>query len=335
MRPVLIWIRTAVAAVAALIKAAIRRLQHGPLVPGWTWGVELWRAGFGAALDVGIRMSDPEQWNQLMVDAPIQPTLRRQIHVTSGSVGGVPGKWFRHVDWSPEKPTILFLHGGGYVVGTASSEQPLIAGITVASGAETFSAEYRLAPKHVFPAAIDDAYAAYHGLLTAGCDPTRIVVAGDSAGGGLSLALLVKLRDEGDPLPAGAALFSPWVDLTNSGASMVTNAATDYLSAIPSHGAPLYLGDADATQPLASPLFADLTGLPPLLVFAGGKEMLLDDSVRLQQRALEAGVEIALHVEPEMFHVWPVMLPRHPASERAFEITGDWIRQLTAMSHEP
>lgn len=279
-------------------------------------------------LGVSARTSQPEQWGAMMPAAPVPGPLRRQVRITNGSVGGIPGEWTRLTVMSNSGLTMLYLHGGAYVVGSAASERPLIARLTVEVRGQTFAADYRLAPRHPFPAALDDASAAYYGLLQGGVDAGSVIVAGDSAGGGLTMALLVKLRDESAPLPAGAIVFSPWVDLTNNAKSIQTNAATDYLSAIPTGGAPLYLGGTDATHPLVSPLFADLAGLPPLLIFAGGREMLLDDAVHLHQKALDAGVSATLHIEPDMFHVWPVILPRHPASERAFGVAEEWVIAL-------
>jgi acetyl esterase/lipase len=151
---------------------------------------------------------------------------------------------------------------------------------------------------------------------------------GDSAGGGLVVSTLVALRDAGEPLPAGAVLVSPWVDLSNSASTWDSNWSTDYLPPMGGRPAVEYLGETNPKDPLASPLFADLSGLPPLLIMAGGLEMILEDSTRLADRAEAAGVDVTLVVEPEMFHVWPVIVPRHPASVRAFNTAAHWIQQM-------
>jgi monoterpene epsilon-lactone hydrolase len=223
---------------------------------------------------------------------------------------------------------LLYFHGGGYVVGHPSSERPFIARIADAVGRPCFSVDYRLAPRHRFPAAVDDALSAYGGLLDEGVEPSRIVLVGDSAGGGLALALLLRVHDEELPQPGGAVLISPWLDLTHSGSTLETNSATDYLPKAAGHAASAYLGDADPRHRYASPLFADLSGLPPMLVMAGGVEMLLSDSTRFAERAVAAGVDITLHVEPDMYHVWPAILPRHPASVRAIDLAAGWIRSV-------
>lgn len=218
------------------------------------------------------------------------------------------------------------------MVGHPSTERPFIARIADAARADCFSVDYRLAPAHRFPAAVDDAVAAYRGLIDAGVSPSRIVVAGDSAGGGLAAALLVRIRDGGGPMPAGALLWSPWVDLANTATTIVTNAATDYLPMIQGHVHIDYLGAADPRHPHASPLYADLAGLPPMLVFAGGAEMILADATRLAERAAAAGVDVRLHVEPGMYHVWAAILPRHPASVAAFALAGAWVSSVTGVT---
>jgi acetyl esterase/lipase len=287
--------------------------------------MELRRATISALILAGTEIGDVERWADLRFEAPLPSRLRGVVTVTPGTLNRVQGEWLRLPQLPGDRPTLLYFHGGGHVMGSPGMERPLIAEIAVAARADAFSADYRLAPRHPFPAALDDAVAAYTGLLEAGTDPHRLAVVGDSAGGNLAAALLVRLRDEGRTLPAGAVLFSPWLDLANTGSTLTSNATTDYLPPIADRPATEYLDGTDPTHPLASPLYADPVGLPPMLVLAGGAEMLLDDATRFVEKARAGGVDITFHVEPTMFHVWPAVVPREPASRRAILLAGDWI----------
>ena len=223
---------------------------------------------------------------------------------------------------------MLYLHGGGYALGSASSHGELIARIAQASGLPVLALDYRLAPEHPFPAAHHDAMAAWHWLTTTrGLLPSHLTVAGDSAGGGLALALLLALRDDHQPLPRAAALLSPWTDLTLSGASMTDRADDDpVLSAgLLAHLADDYLAGQDAHHPLASPLHGDLTGLPPLLIQVGTAEILLSDSQRLADNARDQGVEVTLHVEQDAPHIFP-SLTEVPAAHVATAQIGEFLR---------
>jgi monoterpene epsilon-lactone hydrolase len=332
MNAVIDRLRTIVVAVVALVAAVGRRLRNGPLVEGWTWGVELRRAMISALLAAGMRSAPPARWADLRVEAPLPGRLRDVIAVETSSVGGVPGEWLRLTSLPGGRAALLYFHGGGHVMGHPGMERPFVAELVAAARADAFSVDYRLAPGNPFPAALDDAVVVYSQLLASGVDPAMLVVAGTSAGGNLAAALLVRLRDEGRPLPAGAVLFSPWLDLAGTGASLVSNAGTDYLPELRGVPAGLYLGDADPTNPHASPFYADPAGLPPLLLFAGGREILLDDSVRFAEKAENAGVEVTLHVEPAMYHAWAAVIPRHPASRRAILIAADWMGRLTGLA---
>jgi epsilon-lactone hydrolase len=201
---------------------------------------------------------------------------------------------------------LLYLHGGGYVVGSPDTHAGLAGELARRTGLRAWSLEYRLAPEHPFPAAVDDGLAAYRDLLASGTEPRHVVLAGDSAGGGLGVATLLAARDAGLPGPAALAVFSPWTDLTLTGTTLRTKEDADPifaeadLRAFADH----YLGPRDRTHPLASPLLADLTGLPPLLVQAGANEVLLDDAVRLAGRAGAADVEVTLEIGPGLPHVY-------------------------------
>jgi acetyl esterase/lipase len=224
--------------------------------------------------------------------------------------------------------TLFYLHGGGYVMGSLNTHRGVVGNISAASGLRGLAVDYRLGPEHPFPAAVDDATAVYRWLLARGTAPETIVIAGDSAGGGLTMATLVALRDAGDPLPAAGVCLSPWVDLACSGESMHTKAAVDPMVQRDRllRMAEAYLGGGDARAPLASPLYADLRGLPPLLVQVGTRETLLDDSTRLASRARAAGVDVVLEPWDDMIHVWQAFAPLLPEADRAVARIGEWVR---------
>jgi acetyl esterase/lipase len=221
------------------------------------------------------------------------------------TVGGIAGEWVTRAGLAEAAPVLLYLHGGGYFACSPKTHRP-ITGAFAQAGLRVFVPDYRLAPEHPFPAALEDALAAWRGLLARGYAAARIGVAGDSAGGGLAVALLVALRDAKADLPAAAVLFSPWTDLAGTGESIKTNAGRDAMFHAPGTGAgaAFYLGDTPATTPLASPLYADLRGLPPLLIHAGDREILRDDSTRLAAKARAAGVSVEEKIWPVVPHVW-------------------------------
>jgi acetyl esterase/lipase len=230
--------------------------------------------------------------------------------------------------------TILYFHGGGYYFCSPQTHRSLTFGLATRADARLFSLDYRLAPEHRFPAALDDALAAYRQLLADGVSPESIVLAGDSAGGGLALATLVALRDAGTALPAGALLFSPWTDLAATGASIKTNDGVDPMfgGASIARAARFYLGDTPATHPHASPCYADLHGLPPLFIVAGSTEVLLDDARRVAERAHKTGVQVEFEIWPKMPHVWPLWVPFLPEARRALDDAARFTRRITAAS---
>lgn len=240
---------------------------------------------------------------------------------------GVPCEWIV-CRGAGAHGTLLYLHGGGYVMGSLNTHRGVVANISAASGLRGLAVDYRLGPEHPFPAAVDDATAVYRWLLARGTAPETIVIAGDSAGGGLTMATLVALRDAGDPLPAAGVCLSPWVDLACSGDSMHSKAAVDPMVQRDRllRMAEAYLGGGDARAPLASPLYADLRGLPPLLVQVGTRETLLDDSTRLASRARAAGVDVVLEPWDDMIHVWQAFAPLLPEADRAVARIGEWVR---------
>ncbi|WP_321393717.1 alpha/beta hydrolase [Emcibacter sp.] len=223
---------------------------------------------------------------------------------------------------------LLYLHGGGFIGGSAQGYRGLSAELGRAIGVGAYSLDYRLAPEDVFPAAVEDAASAYQALLDKGFSPDRIVVAGDSAGGGLVMSLLVKLRDAGAPLPAAALAISPWADLSCDTESFTTKASED--PALTAAGlriaAAHYLNQTDPRDPLASPVFADLTGLPPLLIQVGSAEILLDDAVKLAGSAGAAGVKVKLDVWPDMPHVWHAFSFMLDSGRQAIEEAGAFLK---------
>ncbi len=245
------------------------------------------------------------------------------------------GEWIERADGvstSGNGPTVLYCHGGGYYFCSPLTHRSIVFGLATRANAPIFSLDYRLAPEHRFPAALDDATAAYRQLVADGTPPESIVIAGDSAGGGLALATLVALRDAGDPLPAGCLLFSPWTDLAATGATIRTNDGLDPMFSGPAIGpaARLYLGDAPATHPYASPLYADLHGLPPLFIMVGSTEVLLDDSQRVADKARAAGVDCEFEVWKKMPHVWPLFSPFIPEANRALDRAAAFVRGVTS-----
>lgn len=221
---------------------------------------------------------------------------------------------------------ILYLHGGGYVLGSNVAYREFGGRLARATRARVCLLNYRLAPEHPFPAAVEDAVMAYQWLRSEGYDPARLVVAGDSAGGGLTFATLLALKDAGDPLPACAITLSPWVDLEGTGESTQPGAVDDPLVAgdvIAGMGAAY--AQSDLRNPLASPLYGDLSGLPPVQVHVGSREVLLDDSRRIAAKAREAGVEVELLEEEGLIHVWPVLVPAAPESAGALDKAARFI----------
>jgi acetyl esterase/lipase len=219
---------------------------------------------------------------------------------------------------------LLYLHGGAYAVGSFSTYRHFTWRIGRAARARVLAIDYRLAPEHRFPAALDDALAAWRWLLDRGTDPKRMLVAGDSAGGGLALALLLKLRDDGLPLPAGAVALSPWTDLAGTGETIATNAARDPML-VASETARLarsYLGEADARNPYASPLYGDPHGLPPTLIQVGSDEILRDDAVRMAEKMKAAGCDVELQVWPQMPHVFQLLAAVMPEAQAAVAEIG-------------
>lgn len=256
-------------------------------------------------------------------------TMPDGVHIEEADVAGLSALWCRPKG-APTDSVVLYFHGGGYVLQSARSHRKLTSHLAVQANCNVLSVNYRLAPEHAHPAAVDDALAAYRWLQSNGFAPARIAVSGDSAGGGLAVALLLAAKRESLAQPAGAVVFSPWVDLEGTGASMDSKADVDLM--VQRHAlqlmASMFLAGASADDPLAAPLHGDLAGLAPLYVQVGGDETLLDDSTRLAVKAAHSGVKVRLDVFPEMQHVFQAAVGMIPEATDAVAKAGHWLRQI-------
>jgi monoterpene epsilon-lactone hydrolase len=242
----------------------------------------------------------------------------RGVAIAPERLGGVAGEWLSAHDG--EQPTLIYIHGGAYVLCSPRTHRPLT-GAFARRGFRVFAPDYRLAPEQPFPAALDDVVAVYRALLDRSIPPGRIVLGGESAGGGLVLSLMLRLRALGLPLPAAAVVFSPWTDLAATGASLQANSGRDAMfdGATVARAAKLYLGEASPRDPLASPVYADLAGLPPLLIHVGADEVLRDDSTRVAADARAAGVDVTLAIWPVVPHGWQVFQGLIPEARHSVE----------------
>jgi acetyl esterase/lipase len=271
------------------------------------------------------RVSSLAELRTLMAGTPKQP-LPRGVTTRAAIADGVPVEWIEPAEVASDA-VILYLHGGGWIMGWYQSHRNLVAHICAAASCRAVAVDYRLAPEHPFPAALEDCVAAYRWLVASGISPQRIVIAGDSAGGNLVLTTLMSLRDAGDAMPAAAVCLSPMTDLAGTGDSF--SRGRDALLTVDSamSMASAYVGDQDPRSPLISPNYGDLTGLPPLLVQVGADEILLSDSLRLAENAKAAGVDVELVVWPGMWHVWHTLVPYLPEAREAVDAIGDFVRE--------
>ena len=295
--------------------AEVIRLTVGPLLRG---GSPASRPGIGTAVRQELR--GYERW--------ILPPPQR-MQTTETSLGGVPASLVRDSGIASDRQ-ILFLHGGGYAAGSPSLYRHITWRFADAAEACVVTPDYRLAPEHPFPAALDDAVAAWRALVKSGANPRCTAFLGDSAGGGLALALALRLRDEGGPLPGAIVAISPWTDLAITGASCRRGCADPMLNADDLEPiAAQYLAGADPRTPYASPLYGDLRGLPATLLQVGSDEILVDDSVRMAKRMRKAGCDVTLELWPRMPHVWHAFAPLMPESRQAIARVGSFIRERT------
>ena len=256
--------------------------------------------------------------------------LPKDVKCKPTIAGSVPAEWITTPNSESQK-VVLYLHGGGYVAGSIASYRDLVARISRVSKARILILEYRLAPEFPFPNALEDSVAAYKWLVsTENIDPNNIIIAGDSAGAGLALATVIKLRNEGFPLPIAIVCLSPWTDLAGNGESLKTNEEIDPFISLEMFeiSARTYLGTTDPFNPLASPLYADLQGLPPLLIQVGTSEILLDDSIRFAERAKAAGVDVRLKIWKDMIHIFAIFAFFAPESRQGINQIGEFIQEF-------
>jgi epsilon-lactone hydrolase len=241
---------------------------------------------------------------------------------------GVAAEWVVAAGVTGQR-VVLFFHGGAYQAGSPASLRSLLTLVSATAQARVLSAGYRLAPEHPFPAAVQDALTAYRWLIAGGTAARQVVIGGNSSGGGLALGALVALRDAGDPLPGAAVVLSPWTDLALAGESVRSRAAADVMLTPDGarEAADWYLAGQDPRHPYASPLYADLRGLPPILIQAGDAEILRDDSTRFAAAARAAGVDVTLEIWDEMPHVWHAFAGLLPEADQAVERIGAWLRE--------
>ncbi len=311
------------------IGVTARRTALGRARPSWSWGFEVVadalkkRSAAIAPLDWTAQRA---AWAALSRPGPIVRRVRRE----DLEIGGLRAAWFSPREGATSASVVLYLHGGSYIYGSIDTHLETIARVALATSGRVLAVDYRLAPEHPFPAALDDAVAVHRWLVERE-PPGKVVLAGDSAGGGLALAALVALRDAGAPRPAGAVLISPWVDLAARGGTLESNAAWDW--AEPEdfvRWADTYLAGASPRDPRASPTYADLAGLPPLLILLGGAEMLRDQVTELASRARAAGTRVDLEIEPDMIHNGPSFAGLFARCRAAYDRIGAFVAEVTA-----
>ena len=270
--------------------------------------------------------SDVNEQRRLLRELTSAQPLPADVTVTAAALGGVPTAEIT-IDGIEPRHVVLYFHGGVYVLGDAFQAADLASQIGRRTRAKVISVDYRLAPEHPYPAAVDDALAAYEALLQNGTAPSDIAFAGESAGGGLAIATLVNARDHGLPLPAAAFVMSPYADLTLAGTTMDTKAEVDVLMSRENLQARVsdYTSGQDAALGLISPIFADLSGLPPLIIQAGSHEVLLDDAVRLARQAAIADVEVTLDITPQVPHVFQAYSPILDEGAAALDRAGQFL----------
>ncbi len=309
---------------AAILRTVARRLVGGPHRPSWTWATELAWTSMRRALIGSVKLG--VSWLKSFPEARGSDPRVRFERIEAG---GVDAEWCVPVGEVPAR-VILYLHGGGYVFGSPGTHREIITRLAVETPARVLAPDYRLAPEHRFPAAHDDCLAAYRWLVSRGVEPAQIVVAGDSAGGALSLGTLLALRDAAESQPAGAVLVSPWIDPLAAGGSIETNepydiANRDFLVACIQE----YMHGKAPDDPRVAPLRGDLAGLAPLFIAIGSCEVLFDQAQALHARARAAGVETRLTVYEDQFHAFQNLAAMIPEAARAITEMSAFAREQT------
>jgi epsilon-lactone hydrolase len=282
------------------------------------------------ALRKGLSEKHLDQKRQMLDTAARKLVkLPKSCKIEQLKIEDLYAEWYSSENILQDK-VILYLHGGGYALCSANTHRSLAASIGRAAGVKVLFPEYRLAPEHPFPAAIEDAVNVYRWLLRKGYDPSNIIFAGDSAGGGLSIATTLVLRDQNEPLPRAIVCLSPWVDLTSSGESYQKNNKVDPYLTLQGvkDAAHMYAGTTSLDHPLISPVFADLTGFPPLFVQAGNHEILQSDAELLVEQARQAGVDVTFKIWDGMWHVWQISGDTLPEAKKAIREIGNYIKKV-------
>jgi monoterpene epsilon-lactone hydrolase len=303
----------------------VRRMMRGPMRPSWDDNYETLAMVLHHYAKRSIYL--PLQIQRRVAEGFFTETARRTTQIDRVDAGGVPSAWISRED-SDQDRVLLYLHGGGYSIGSIKTHRDLLTRLCRACGCRTLAIEYRLAPEHPFPAQLEDAVRAYDWLLDSGIDPSRVVVAGESAGGGLTASLVLELRNLGKPMPAATVLISPWLDLEAESESSTHNEPFDYVSRKVLYSyARRFVRKEQLREHLAAPLHADLHGLPPMLIQAGGAEVLLDDATRMAARAEAAGVAVDLEVWDDMIHAWHAFAFLLPQGREAIARIGEYVRE--------
>ena len=286
-----------------LVRVVVARFRRGPLRPGWSFSTEL-SHGVMRSLMMNSKTHDIAWLREAEARAPKRDKILERVTFEEVDAAGVRSVWCRPKGLTSSR-TLLYFHGGGYVIGSPEGHSELIAHLAVQADAQVLAPDYRLGPEHVFPAAQEDAIGVYRWVLDSGIDSGHLAVGGDSAGGGLTVAALLQARNAGDPMPAAALLVCPWTDPMAEGGSMEENSESDFGDRDLLVGwIRAYMGGADAANPLVAAVNADLSGFPPTCVLFGGAEMLRDQIREFVAKAKAAGVDVSDHEWPEMFHDW-------------------------------
>ncbi len=269
-----------------------------------------------------------QEWRRLSATGSKKPSVPKGVTMQPVQINGVPCEWLTPQNAAGTR-TILYLHGGGWILGWYNSYRRMVGHLAKVCGARALAVDYRLAPEHPYPAALEDCRAVYHGLLESGTQPNDMIIAGDSAGGNLTLTTMLALKKYGAPLPAAGVCLSPATDMAPRPPSNVVfkndvGLPKSFIKAV----GPAYLADADPRDPLMSPIYGDLRGLPPLLIQAGSEEYLKEDCVRFADQACRAGVEAKLSIYPGMWHVWHIFYPWLPEARQAVDEISSFTRSI-------
>ncbi|HNV54102.1 MAG TPA: alpha/beta hydrolase [Pseudomonadales bacterium] len=305
----------------------LRRPLRGAAQPDWSLRTEMTVAVLRQAMRYAA--AHPQQWRQLESRRSQPIALADQLERRAEQIGDMAAEWFEPHRLRQPQRVLLYLHGGAYLFGSVQGFRPFLSRLAVENGIRVLAVDYRLAPEHRFPAAQQDALAAYQWLLDQGHEPEQIIIAGDSAGGGLSCALLLQLKQLAEPQPRAALLFSPWVHPLATGGSMITNLDYDILEADWLRDAiRLSMGELDADHPLVAPVHADLRALAPMLIIGGEAEIFRDQIIRFAQHLRDAGGEVELELWPQMMHDFQILFPELPQSKSAMARVSQFLAQL-------